>query len=145
MCLMLYLGSRRVLAPRRNTHLALEPLAKEPADLREHVGRDHVYFIGSHSGCSCGFPHVGANENIPYYDGVFDDEGPERGDDLASVRELLQVVDESLEGESDCVLFPVWAGSEGEQPRGEICWRRKELSAERFLVTWQFRYTIVKE
>jgi len=145
MCMMLYLGSRRPLSLRRSACLALEPVSEAVQVVREQVRRDYVYFVGSYLGCSCGFPSVQAEEEIEYFDGVFKDESSERDKDLASVRELVTVIDEALEGQADCVLFPVWTGSEGAAPKGDVRWNRKAMSPERFLLTEQFRYTIHAE
>lgn len=107
MCMMLYLGSRRPLPLRRSEYLAIEPTSEAADVVRDHVRRDYVYFVGSHSGCSCGFPSVVAESEIEYFEGVFDDASADREKDLASVRELMAVIDEALEGQADCVLFPV--------------------------------------
>ena len=145
MCLMLYLGSRKPLPLRRSEYLSIEPVSKAAEVVRDHVRREYVYFAGSYSGCSCGFPSVVAESAIDYFEGVFDDTSADREKDLASVRELMTVIDEALGGQPDCVLFPVWNGSEGAAPKGDVRWDRNTMSTERFLLTEQFRYTIVRE
>jgi hypothetical protein len=140
---MLYFGSRRELRLRQSPSLSLEVLSEKVEAVREHVGREYVYFVGAHTGCSCGFPHVKAEEEFQYYDGMFEDEGPSRADDLASVGELLGIIDEAVDGRPDCVLFPVWDGSEGTAPKGEVVWHHQTMSPERIVLTEQFRYTIV--
>lgn len=145
MCLMLYLGSRRPLSLRRTACLALEPVAEAAKAVREQVQRDFVYFVGSHSGCSCGFPYVVAEQEIEYFDGVFEQEDSEKLKDLESVRDLVSVIDEALAGQPDCILFPIWNGSEGAAPKGDVRWDRKDMKAECFLLTEQFRFTICAE
>ena len=145
MCLMLYLGARKPLPLRQNAWLKLERLSEAAEVVRQHIRTEYVYFVASHSGCSCGFPHVLAEKEIEYFDGVFADEGPERENDLASVRELMAVIDEALDGQPDCVLLPVWCGSEQTAPKGDVRWDRKAMSPERFLLTEQFRYTMCVE
>jgi hypothetical protein len=144
---MLYLGAHRALPPRRTAWLALEPLAEAAEVVRPYLGRDYVYFVGSHSGCSCGFPYGLAEQVIEYFDGLFDTQkdSPERAKDIQSVRALLGVIDEALAAQPDCVLFPVWNGSEGVAPKGEVRWNRQQMIPERFYLTEQFRYTVHAE
>lgn len=54
MCLMLYLGSRKLLPLRQSEYLTIEPVSKVADAVRDHVRREYVYFVGSYSGCSCG-------------------------------------------------------------------------------------------
>jgi hypothetical protein len=147
MCLMLYLGSSGALPLRRNEWLALEPLSKAAEVVRQHVRREYVYFVGSHSGCGCGFPCGVAEQVIDYYDGMFDTQkdSPERAKDIQSVRALLGVIDEALTAAPDCVLFPVWGGSEGVAPKGEVRWNRQQIIPEHFCLTEQFRCTVHAE
>jgi hypothetical protein len=145
MCSMLYFGSRKPLPLRRTEDVLLELLPEEARLMRDHIPTEHVYLVGSHSGCSCGFPSVQAEQEIEYYEGILDGDSPEREKDLRSVRGLIQIIDEALHGHSDCVLFPVWNGSEGVAPKGDICWRRNELVPEHLLFTEQFRYTVIAE
>ena len=142
---MLYLGSHKSLPLRKNSTLTLEAIPEPAQVVRQQVPTEFVYFVGSHSGCSCGFPHICSDRLVEYYDGLFDEESSERALDLASVRELLLVIDEALAGQPDCVLFPVWNDPAGATPKGEIRWQRTELCPEYFLLNEQFRYTIVAE
>ncbi len=109
---MMYLGSNIKLRERKEQFISVEPLNSNQVGVRECLPEPNVYFIGSNSECSCGFPSVIAESPVEYYDGLFDDPDSERDDDLASVRELLTILDESLESTDSCTLFPVWNGSE---------------------------------
>jgi hypothetical protein len=142
---MLYLGSNAKLRERKETFISVESLNADQEAVRKILPEPNVYFLGSHSGCSCGFPSVIAESPIDYYDGMFDDPNSERNEDLASVRELLTILDECLESTDTCTLFPVWNGSESEQPKGDVEWLRKTMSPETFVVTEQFRYKIKAE
>jgi hypothetical protein len=139
---MLYLGSQRPVELCKNAWLSIESLQEEARAVRRHVQRDHIYFVGAHTGCSCGFPHVIAETEIAYFDGLFDDQSPGRESDLASVRELLTVIDKVLEHHPDCVLLPVWNGEEVAEPKGEVRWDRRTMSIETFILTEGFRYTV---
>jgi hypothetical protein len=74
-----------------------------------------VRFIGAHPGCSCGFPHVLAEEPIEYWEGMFDDQ--DREDDLRSVESLLVLVREHVTATGEVQLYPVWDGEEGSRRR----------------------------
>lgn len=83
-----------------------------------------------------------AEQDVGYFDGIFGGASPERDEDIESVRGLLAVIDEALDGEPEVVLFPVWYGSEGTAPKGEVPWKRESMRPEQFVMTQQFRYTI---
>lgn len=141
---MLYLGSRNELRPVRSEWLSLEPIDASQNEVARHFDAGyHVYFVGAHTGCSCGFPHALAEEVIEYFEGMFESsDSLDRSNDLQSVRELLAVLDESLRNQPDCVLVPVWNGDEPLAMKGDVRWHRSALVAERFILTEQFRYRV---
>lgn len=142
MCLMMYLGADTQLIIRKSPDLSIEPLTDDQQVVRTFVRKPYVYFVGSHSGCSCGFPSVAANSPVPCFDGMFDETAEGRTEDVASVRELLTVVDECLQRVNSCVLWPVWNGEEASPPKGDVDWNRNDLTPETFVVTERYRYTI---
>ena len=72
MCLMLYIGCDQDIPLRKGKYLTIEVLPDNEKKVAQWFDAKHVYFIGSHSGCSCGFPHVVAEEPIYYFDGMSD-------------------------------------------------------------------------
>ena len=104
----------------------------------------HVYYLGSHTGCSCGFPSVVAEEPVEYYDGMFDNDA-DRKSNLASVRDLLKLLDEVLDEDGKCTLYPIWGGDESEDPKGEVTLHRDQLSEATFVLTEQFLYHVIGE
>jgi hypothetical protein len=144
MCLMLYLSS--------NSPIELTPPdGDEPCVLSVSTLPDGIeivpvdgrftYLIGSHLGCGCGFPHVIAQEPIPFHEGVFD--GNEYRDrDLQSVSSLLALVDSILANDSVCYLYPVCSGNEHLPPLGTVDWDRNGIDPEQLLFTEQFIYKV---
>ena len=104
MCMCLYVAADEPLAeiPERNppAPLSARPLRDREERVRGHFSKPHILFLGSHSGCSCGFQYgVGGNE---------DAEGRE------SVRELGAYLARSLKDAGPIELFACWDGDESE-------------------------------
>jgi hypothetical protein len=96
MCLMLYLGTYGDLPLRAAPDLAVEEVETSRDAVRQWFSLPTVRFIGAHTGCSCGFPHiVMAKEPGVYWDGLFDP-SDERDADLRSVRALFTIIQEHV-------------------------------------------------
>lgn len=76
MCLMLYLATSDEQPLRRSPELSVEKVEPSREAVRQWFSLPIVRFIGAHTGCSCGFPHVVAEEPIEYWDGMFRRPGP---------------------------------------------------------------------
>ena len=74
MCLMLYLATQSDLPPRTSPELSVEEVEPSREAVRQWFSRPIVRVIGAHTGCSCGFPHVVAEEPIEYWDGALNRE-----------------------------------------------------------------------
>jgi hypothetical protein len=103
-----------------------------------------IRFIGAHTGCSCGFPYVVAEEPTEYWDGLFDS-GDGRDAHLRSVRALLTIIREHVTAFGGVELYPVWNGNENLPPKGTIEVSVDSLDDETFLFTEQFFYSVVRE
>lgn len=80
--------------------LSMRPARDDEEGVRAHFTKPHVYFLGSHTGCGCGFA---------YGEGVEDDvEG------RASVRRLGEYLADALERAGPLELYACWDGDEGE-------------------------------
>ena len=144
MCLALYLGTNCDLALREGPSLSVRPVSEDATEVLSVFKTRHVYYLGAHTGCSCGFPSVIAEGPIEYYDGMFEDDD-DRSSDLTSVHELLVLLDEILGKDGKCTLYPVWSGNESEDPKGDIALHRDQLSETTFVLTEQFLYQIIGE
>jgi hypothetical protein len=140
---MLYVGTNGNLPLWAAPDLAVEEVETSREAVRQWFSLPTVRFIGAHTGCSCGFPHVLAEEPIEYWDGLFDP-GDERDADLRSVRALLTIIREHVTAFSAVELYPVWNGNEHLPPKGMIEVSVDSLDAETLLFTEQFFYRVVR-
>jgi hypothetical protein len=138
---MLYVASEAALRRREGPEIHVESVNADRAVVQQWFSLPEIQYVGAHTGCSCGFPSVVADEPIAYYDGFFD-EMDDRANDLASVRALFDLLDEALEHSSMVELFPVWAGDEAEAPIGFVQIDRAELTPEKFFFTEHFLYRV---
>lgn len=140
MCLMLYLATSDEQPLRRSPELSVEEVEPSRDAVRQWFSLPIVRFIGAHTGCSCGFPHVVAEEPIEYWDGMFD--GQDREADVRSVDSLLGLVREHVRATGEVQLYPVWDGEEGKLPKGVINLGVGALNRERFFFNEQFFYRV---
>lgn len=140
MCLMLYMATQGDVPVRTSPELGVEEVEPSREAVRQWFSLPVVRFIGAHTGCSCGFPHVVAKEPIEYWDGMFD--GQDREADLKSVESLLALVREHVTAAGEVQLYPVWDGEEGKPPKGVINLRMGALNRERFFFNEQFFYRV---
>lgn len=142
MCLMLYCASEVPIPLRALPEMNVEEVEPERAAVRQWLSLPEARYIGAHTGCSCGFPSVVADEPVAYFDGMFDDAEEDRAKNLASVRALFALLDELL-AKSDVVeLLPVWAGDEYGPPAGVMEVKRAQLVAEEFFFMESFLYRV---
>jgi hypothetical protein len=140
MCLMLYLATSDDQPLRSSPELSVEQVETPRESVRQWFSLPTVRFIGAHTGCSCGFPHVIAEEPIEYWDGMFD--GQDREADLKSVDSLLALVREHVTATGEVQLYPVWDGEEGTPPKGVINLGVGALNRETFFFNEQFFYRV---
>ena len=143
MCLMLYMATQGELPVHSSPELSVEEVEPSREAVRQWFSLPVVRFIGAHTGCTCGFPHVVAEEPIEYWDGIFD--GQDREADLKSVELLLALVREHVTATGEVQLYPVWDGEEGCPPKGEINLGLGALNREKFFFNEQFYYRVTAE
>lgn len=140
---MLYIATQADVPVRSSPELSVEEVEPSREAVREWFSLPVVRFIGAHTGCSCGFPHVVAEEPIEYWDGMFD--GRDRDADLKSVDSQLRLVREQVRATGEVQLYPVWDGQEGSPPKGVIKLELGALRRERFFFNEQFFYRVTAE
>jgi hypothetical protein len=138
---MLYLGTNGALPHRADPDLAVEEVETSREAVRQWFSLPTVRFIGAHTGCSCGFPYVVAEDPGVYWDGLFDS-GNERDADLRSLEELLTIVRDHVTRFGRVELYPVWNGNEHLPPKGTIELSVASVEAETFVFTEQFFYRV---
>jgi hypothetical protein len=141
MCLMMYLATAGDQPLRSSTELSVEEVESSRTSVRQWFSLPTVRFIGAHTGCSCGFPSVIAEEPIEYYDGIFDTT-EDRAADLASTRALLALIRQHVNDGAQVELYPVGAGDEGRSPKGTVRLSIDAIDPETFLLTEQFLYRV---
>jgi hypothetical protein len=142
MCLMLYLGTPTLLTLQTGADLRVEPVEEGRKAVRQWFSLPHVHFIGAHTGCSCGFPHVVAETPVDWFEGMLGDDA-ERLDDLRSVRALIALVIPFLQVDGRIELYPVWNGEEAHAPKGTIQFTLESLVAERFFFNERFMHVVL--
>jgi hypothetical protein len=75
MCLTLYMATQGDVPVRTSPDLGVEEVEPSREAVRQWFSLPVVRFVGAHTGCSCGFPYVTAEEPIEYWDGMFDGQG----------------------------------------------------------------------
>ena len=141
MCLMLYIGSRQGVPELATPDLSVEPVEKARVGVVRWFTQPVVQFVGAHTGCSCGFPSVMAEDVIEYYDGMWAD-SDDRADDLRSVSAFIELLRTALDAGQPVELYPVWDGDEGEAPKGVIQWSLEHLAPDTFFFNEQFMHVI---
>lgn len=138
---MLYLATQRDQPLRNSPELSVEEIEGSREAVRQWFSLPTVRFVGAHTGCSCGFPSVMAEEPVEYFDGIFhDDENREA--DLHSLQSLLILIREHVAAAGEVQLYPVWDGEEGNPPKGTIDLGLDALNPETFFFNEQFLYRV---
>ena len=71
MCLMLYIATTGDQPCFWSNLLNIEEVEPGRAAVRQWLTLPVIRFVGAHTGCSCGFRHITANEPIEHYEGMF--------------------------------------------------------------------------
>jgi len=106
MCMVLYAAADaplRAIPDDGPVPLTVRPINTAEEAVRERFSKQHVYFLGSHSGCSCGFSYG--------YSPTTDAAG------RASVAQLGSYLAHSVGALGPIELYACWVGDEAEPPR----------------------------
>ena len=141
MCLLLYMATHDDLPPQTSVDIRVEDVEASRAAIRQWFSLPEVHFIGAHTGGSCGFPHIVAEEPIEYYDGMFDGD-EKRQPELRSAEALLALIREYVIDNGEVQLYSVWNGNEGLAPKGVISVALDSLRRESFFLNEQFFYRV---
>ena len=141
MCLMLYMATDGDQPLRESPDLRVEDVEDSRATVRQWFSLPTVRFIGAHTGCSCGFPSVIADQPVDYFEGMFNDD-EERQADLNSVRSLLALIQEHVRAAGEVQLYPVSDGDESSPPKGTIDIFSEALDPATFFFNEQFLYRV---
>lgn len=141
MCMMLYVGTAAPLPEFADADLRVEALGPSNVAVRGAFTQPSVQYVGAHTRCSCGFPHVLAETPITYFEGMFDGD-EDREADIRSTRGLAELIRPCLDRGETVELYPAWAGDEGRAPKGRVRWGPADLDPERTVFTEGFLYVV---
>ena len=141
MCLTVYLGTSVEPPLVATPNLTVKRVSPDAEPVRQWFSLPHVCFVGAHTGCSCGFPYVGADEPIEYWEGMFD-ESEDRQNDIRSMEALLDLVRPHVLESGFVELYPVWNGEEALPPIGTVGLSLGPVRAETFVFTERFLYRV---
>ena len=141
MCLMLYVGCKEPLREQSDPDLRIEPVEPGGRAVQQWFSLPSVQFVGAHTGCSCGFPHVVAETPIEYFEGMWDD-SDERAANIRSMRALIELLRDVIKPRESIELYPVWNGNEGDPPKGRVEWSLEQITPDTSLFTEQFLYEV---
>jgi hypothetical protein len=115
MCNMVYLSTDSAddLAPRSSDLVRFEkpssnPQSAPPAALKH----EHRWFVGSRSGCSCGFRHL-VHQSVGLGFGEPEDWFPEDRQDLEATVSLYEVLKDLVQRGHQVEVLDCWSGDEG--------------------------------
>jgi len=141
---MLYVGCSEPIPITSGPDLRIESVEPGRRAVEQWFSRPSVYFIGAHTGCSCGFPHVIAEAPIEYWEGMWSDDS-DRQADIRSMRALVRLLRNAINRGEGLELYPVGDGNEGNAPKGHVAWSIDQITPETSFFTEQFMYTIRAE
>ena len=141
MCLMLYLATAEEIPLQSSPELGVEKVETSRDAVRAWFSLPHVRYIGSHSGCSCGFPSIQSETPVEYYEGMLF-ESKQREKDLRSVRALIELISPIVRSGCQVELYPIWDLEEHMAPIGTIEWQSDELDAGTFFFHQQFLHRV---
>lgn len=114
MCLAVYVAVEGSIPGIDERQFNVRPLARREERVRRQFSKTNVYYVGSHTGCGCGF--------------IGDDPDPE---DVAaraqSVRAFVAYLDAQLPVD-DLELFTCWEGAQAKAPQRRLELRRSQLA-----------------
>ena len=138
---MLYIGTATEIPLGSSSDLRVESLEEARQPVGRWFSQPAVRFLGSHTGCSCGFPSVIAETPVEYYEGM-PLESDDRAADLRSVRALLQLLEQVMTSRAPVELYPVADGDEAKPPKGVVEWRLDSLNPEQFFFNEGFMHLV---
>ena len=132
MCLALFLATTKPVAPvplnDANPQFNIQPITDRERPVLAQFSKPSVVYLGSHTGCSCGFGYCMHGDPPPEPPEV---DTPEDVAELervrASVSALRACLAECLSREEAVELFACWEGDEESQPE-----ERADVTPEHF-------------
>ena len=141
MCLTVYLGTSVEPPLVATPDITVKRVSPDAEPVRQWFSLPHVCFVGAHTGCSCGFPYVVAEEPIDYWEGMFD-ESEDRQNDRRSLQALLDLMQPHVLESGVVQLYPIWNGEETLPPKGTVRLTLESITADAFVFTERYLYEV---
>jgi hypothetical protein len=141
MCLMLYLAAGEEIPLHTSTHLSVQPVEPSREGISRWFSLPCVRHIGSHTGCSCGFPLVQSKHPTLYFDRFVRHTG-DRHATLRSVGLLLDLIRSLVQSSGEVQLYPVWDMQEEKKPAGTIDMDVSTFDAPTFFLQEHYFYRV---
>jgi len=138
---MLYLATANEIPLHKSVDMSVEEVLPSRDSVRAWFSLPHVRYIGSHSGCSCGFPSIQSETPIGYFEGILA-ETADRERDLLSINSLLDLIRPLVRSGGEIQLYPIWDLEEDKPPKGTIEWPVDSLRADTFFFHEQFLHRV---
>lgn len=141
MCLVVYLGTSESPDAFSTQEVGVDPIHESESSVRQWFSLPFVRTIGIPSGnCSCGFRHVVAEQEIEWFQEMWEDEPPEQLETQRRITALLRAV---LERERLIELYALWSGQESDEPRWCVDRSEAWFDPARFFVQEQMFYRVI--
>lgn len=125
MCMMLYLASEKPLPlvtwDKENPKFHVKELDEQAKVVRKQFSQTHVYYLGSHQGCGCGFSY-----------GQYDYGEAEERAAHESVRRLSEYLSQAIHIAGPLELYSCWDGDQEAEPEFQESITPKEIGGEAF-------------
>ena len=145
MCLGVFIATASEIPLAESPDISVQVVGESELGVARFFSLPHVRYIGAHTGCSCGFPHVVAEAAVEWYEGFFEETAEDqRPKDLASVQSLFALIAEQLNMSEEVQIYSVWNGNEEQPSKGIIDLAVTQLIPERFFFNEQFVYRVHK-
>jgi hypothetical protein len=132
MCMTLYLATTRPVNPvvweEARPAFNIQPLSETEEPVVAQFSKPSVVFVGSHTGCSCGFGYCMQGDPPPEAPELeTPDDVAEHQSTQASMAALRAFLTDCLSDEPTVELFACWSGDEGAKPEARV-----EVTPEHF-------------
>jgi hypothetical protein len=118
---------------------------EEKEMVRQWHSKPEVHFVGSHTGCGCGFPSVVVRGPIDYSEALeLFEENDDRQKDITSLAELRDFIQAHVAQGEVVQLYSVWYNTD-RAPLGVVRLGLQNMEPEKFIFVEGYVYEITAE
>ena len=140
MCLVVYLGTTEPPDEFSTQQIGLDPVRDSEVAVRQWFSLPVTRTIGIPAGnCSCDFRQVLAEEEVEWFQEMWEDDSPEVFEIQHRITSLLRAI---LQRERSIELYAIWSGQESDEPRWRVEKSQEWFDPERFFVQERMFYRV---